>query len=205
MNFMKFRGVTDMAVDEAFLRTIPKFLRRPQEPVPEEPIFMAPRGPATPPPASIPTAIQASAEAPVRRPGSLATPRPAPVRAEVRGSKVERPVVGGPEVVSLPSRRAAPTAIRPALPSGDFFANTRGDIENLFATDVQDIPAQEDDAAFQVTLPRSVIRQIRILAAQEGTTQRAIVLKALRLAGLTVPKGADIDRRILAGKRRQQA
>jgi hypothetical protein len=56
-----------------------------------------------------------------------------------------------------------------------------------------------------VTLPRSVIRQIRILAAQEGTTQRAIILKALRLAGLSVPEGADIDRRILAGKRRQQA
>lgn len=200
MNFMRFRGVEDMAGDDAFSRTIPKFLRRPQEPVPEDPIFMAPRGPATPPPASIPAAIQASAEAPGRRPGSLARPRQAPVRPEVGG-----PQVGVPEVVNLPSRRAAPTTVRPAPPSGDFFANKRGDIENLFATEVRDMPAQENDAAFQVTLPRSVIRQIRILAAQEGTTQRAIVLKALRLAGLTVPEGADIDRRILAGKRRQQA
>jgi len=200
MNFMKFRGFKDMAGDDAFLRAIPKFLRRPLEAVPEEPVFMAPRDSATPPPASIPAAIQASAEAPVRRPGSLSTPRPVPVRSEIGG-----PGVGGPEVVDLLSRHAAPTAVRPAPPSGDFFANTRGDIETLFAAEPLGIPAQEDDAAFQVTLPRSVVRQIRILAAQEGTTQRAIVLKALRLAGLMVPEGADIDRRILAGKRRQQA
>ncbi len=179
-----------MAGNDTFLRTVPKFLRRPQEVVPEDPVFMAPRDPAIPPPASIPAAIQASAEAPVRRPGSLSTPRPA---------------VGSPAVVNLPSRRAAPPAARPASSPGDFFAEAHVGIENLFAAKAPNIPAQEDDTAFQVTLPRSVIRQIRILAAQEGTTQRAIVLKALRLAGLTVPEGADIDRRILAGKRRQQA
>ncbi len=119
-----------------------------------------------------------------------------------------------PEVVSLPSRRAA------RIPSGDFFAEAREGIADLLTTTPRDLAPRdsaprdsaprdsadaEDDAAFQVTLPRSVIRQIRILAAQEGTTQRAIVLKALRLAGLAVPEGADIDRRILAGRRRQQA
>ncbi len=188
-----------MADDEAFLTDIPRFLRRPQEPTPENPVFMAPRSPAAPPPADIPAAVQAAAEAPVRRPGSLSTPQhPAPVPSEPEG----------PAVVSLRSRRPAPMVARPMPSAGDFFAEARGDIETLLATETPDLPDladEEDDAAFQVTLPRSVIRQIRILAAQEGTTQRAIVLKALRLAGLTVPEGADIDRRILAGKRRQQA
>lgn len=62
-----------------------------------------------------------------------------------------------------------------------------------------------EDAAFQVTLPRNVIRQIRVLAAEEGTTHRAIVLRSLRQAGLAVPDGADVDRRVLAAKRRQRA
>jgi hypothetical protein len=87
----------------------------------------------------------------------------------------------------------------------NFFAAARVGIETLLALEPDDPQDDAGDAAFQVTLPRSVIRQIRILAAQEGTTQRAIILKALRLAGLSVPEGADIDRRILAGKRRQQA
>lgn len=61
------------------------------------------------------------------------------------------------------------------------------------------------DVAFQVTLPRSVIRQIRLCAASEGTTHRAIVLRAFRAAGLDVPEGADVDRRAIAARRRQQA
>ncbi len=66
--------------------------------------------------------------------------------------------------------------------------------------------APEDrDAAFQVTLPRSVIRQIRLRAADEGTTHRAIVLQSLRIAGLTIPEGAEVDRRTLAAQRREQA
>ncbi len=58
-----------------------------------------------------------------------------------------------------------------------------------------------DDVAFQVTLPRGVARQIRMLAAERDTTQRAVVLRALRLAGLAVPEGSDIDRRGRAAKR----
>ncbi len=63
----------------------------------------------------------------------------------------------------------------------------------------------DDDAAFQVTLPRSVIRQIRLFAAEQGTTHRAVVLRALRTAGLNIPEGADVDRRAVAAKRRHQA
>jgi hypothetical protein len=173
------------------------FLRRPADAVSKNPICMATPEPMAPPPADIPEAIQAPADAPTRRPGSLSSPRPARAAPET------------PEVVRLPSRHEAPeapVAARAPIPSGDFFAEAREGITDAFALEAWGgADEEEDDAAFQVTLPRSVIRQIRILAAQEGTTQRAIVLKALRLAGLAVPKGADIDRRILAGKRRQQA
>ncbi len=65
--------------------------------------------------------------------------------------------------------------------------------------------AEDEDVAFQITLPRSVIRQIRMLAAEEGTTHRAIVLRALRTTGLDIPEGADVDRRAIAAKRRHQA
>jgi|GEM_PF-3509850 len=166
-----------MVDGDAFLRGVPKFLRRAAEPASEDPIFMTSRDREAPPPADIPNALQAPANAPDRRPGSLLSPQPV---------------------------RAAPRSPQP-VPAGDFFVEARGSIQDLFATTVQGRVDEEDDAAFQVTLPRGVIRQIRILAAQEGTTQRAIVLKALRLAGLAVPEGADIDRRILAGRRRQQA
>ena len=186
-----------MADDGVFLRGIPKFLRRLEEPLPEDPVFMAAQDTGAPPPADIPAVIQASADAPARRPGALVPPPPVHVAPET------------PEVVSLQSHRAAPVAPGPGIEStpssGDFFAAARSGIAGFVAAEARNNPNDEDDAAFQVTLPRSVIRQIRILAAQEGTTQRAIVLRALRLAGLAVPEGADIDRRILAGRRRQQA
>ena len=65
-------------------------------------------------------------------------------------------------------------------------------------TDSEDIP-------FQVTLPRGVVRQLRLLAAEKNTTQRGVVLRALRLAGLSVPEGSDIDRHGHGTKRQSQA
>jgi hypothetical protein len=52
-----------------------------------------------------------------------------------------------------------------------------------------------EDITFQVSLPRGVARQICTLAVERDTTQRAVVLRALRLAGLSVPESSDIDRR----------
>ena len=194
-----------MADDEAFLRGIPKFMRRPQEPVPETPIFMTLRSPATPPPAHVPAVFQAPEMVPGHRPGTLVPPvRPQPASLDVtltppaQKELSERAILS--EVVDLRARRD-----EAQVAQENFFAVARLGIESLFALNVDDHVDDGGDTAFQVTLPRSVIRQIRILAAQEGTTQRAIVLKALRLAGLSVPEGADIDRRILAGKRRAQA
>ena len=54
------------------------------------------------------------------------------------------------------------------------------------------------------TLPRGVVRQIRSLAVEKDTTQRAVVLRALRLAGLSVPEGSDLERPG-TGKRRSRA
>lgn len=59
---------------------------------------------------------------------------------------------------------------------------------------------RDADAPFQVTLPRDLIRQIRIRAAEEETTHRAIILRALKLYGFAVADGEDVDKR-RAGER----
>lgn len=94
----------------------------------------------------------------------------------------------------------------------NFFRDTRVEIEQAFAhapakahTPAPEGPGDDTDAPFQVTLPRGVIRQIRLRAAEVGTTHRAIVLRALRETGLAVPEGADVDRRVLAAKQRRRA
>jgi len=196
---------------DAFVQSIPRFLRRPEEPWPENPIFMTPGTAVAPAPAAVPPPVLAlsPATAAHRRPGP--PPLARPVAAAAPDRKAMGTQVVSREVLSLVPRPAeqrpgAAAAAASDTPSPrDIFAEARAEIEDLFGAPVRDGQLEEGDAAFQVTLPRSVIRQIRILAAQEGTTQRAIVLKALRLAGLNVPDGADIDRRILAGKRRQHA
>ncbi len=62
-----------------------------------------------------------------------------------------------------------------------------------------------EDVAFELNLPRGVVRQLRIMAAEKDTTQRAVVLRALRLAGLSVPEGIDVDHRERDAERQIQA
>ena len=68
--------------------------------------------------------------------------------------------------------------------------------ENPDITEGKDLTEENDreDITFRVTLPRGVARQICMLAVARDTTQRAVVLGALRLAGLSVPDGSDVDR-----------
>ena len=101
---------------------------------------------------------------------------------------------------------SAPRIVDPAEPQAETVqAEQRARIELAFNNQTATDDAGAEDVAFQVTLPRSVVRQIRVLAAKKDTTQRAIVLRALRLAGLWVPEGTDVDRRGRTAKRRQQA
>lgn len=51
------------------------------------------------------------------------------------------------------------------------------------------------DYAFQVMLPQDVVRQVRLRAAREGTTNRAVVLTALARDGIAIPDGSATDRR----------
>ena len=89
--------------------------------------------------------------------------------------------------------------------AGEKPAGQRARIELAFDNETASADVGAEDVAFQVTLPRSVVRQIRVLAAKKDTTQRAIVLRALRQAGLWVPEGTDVDRRGRTAKRRQHA
>jgi hypothetical protein len=62
-----------------------------------------------------------------------------------------------------------------------------------------------DDVAFELNLPRGVVRQLRVMAAEKDTTQRAVVLRALRLAGVSVPESSDVDHREPSAERQIQA
>jgi hypothetical protein len=55
--------------------------------------------------------------------------------------------------------------------------------------------ATPPESALQVMVPAAVMRQLRVLAARRGTTQRALVLEALRHIGLSVPAKAMADMR----------
>ncbi len=127
---------------------------------------------------------------------------PAPAKAQVPGAQVPEAQGLGkqespPEVIDLSARQAAA--------AGTAITKQRAGIELAFDNGTAGDDTGAEDVAFQVTLPRSVVRQIRVLAAKKETTQRAIVLRALRLAGLRVPEGTDVDRRGRAAKHRQQA
>lgn len=54
---------------------------------------------------------------------------------------------------------------------------------------------QSKDVALQVMVPERIKREVSVLAAQEGTTQRTIILRALKSIGLIVQDGEMCDRR----------
>lgn len=181
--------------DDEFLRSIPPFLRRYQEPPPRKlPIrprdLPATRSQAKSRPAPIATLMPSATSAP-------AAPKPAAPKPATLAPAV-------PEVVET----AQPLAPKTGAAESPVAQHAR--IALAFENDALDpgttgkaLGTDGEDVAFQVTLPRSVVRQIRMLAAEQDTTQRAVVLRALRLAGLSVPDGCDIDRRGRAAKQRQ--
>ena len=85
-------------------------------------------------------------------------------------------------------------ATKPAAPAAQR-ARIALAFENQAIPETPDLAEGKDDEdiVFQVSLPRSVVRQISMLAVKRDTSQRAVVLRALRLAGLSVPDGSDID------------
>ena len=165
--------------DDEFLRSIPPFLRRQEAQRPEK--------------------------SPARRPGPAGEERAAqpikpagPIEPKVAPA-IPAAQISAPRIVDLAARQAEP------VQASENPAGPRARIELAFDNGTASDDAGAEDVAFQVTLPRSVVRQIRVLAAKKDTTQRAIVLRALRLAGLWVPEGTDVDRRGRTAKRRQQA
>ena len=180
---------------------IPHFLRRPKEAAPAALRFRARTG----------------AEARAPRPALPHADRAihggvAPVRPDfLAASSDDRPAAPAASETAAPA--AAETAAR-VTPKAKGAVPQEGVVDLTAHRDAAKATARngasegleaDEDLAFQVTLPRSVIRQIRLLAAQEGTTHRAIVLRALRSAGVSIPAGADVDRRGAAARRRQQA
>ena len=148
---------------------------------------------------------------PTGKPGTL--PWMARRRARGAGGAPLSRVPVPPPLPVTSNGEAAPAESEEDQPQAkNFFRDTRVEIEQAFShapakahMPAAEGPGEDTDAPFQVTLPRGVIRQIRLRAAEVGTTHRAIVLRALREAGLAVPEGADVDRRVLAAKQRRRA
>ncbi len=200
--------------DDEFLRSIPQFLRRREAQRPEKLPARLP-GPAGEERAAEPTE-PAEPSKPVAAPAAPAAQTPATQTPAARDSGAP---TAAPRVVELAARQAEPAQVETGqvepvqaetvqaetVQAGADPAGKRARIELAFDSEAGSDDAGAEDVAFQVTLPRSVVRQIRVLAAKKDTTQRAIVLRALRLAGLWVPEGTDVDRRGRTAKRRQQA
>jgi hypothetical protein len=180
--------------DDEFLRSIPPFLRRYHEPPPRK-LPIRPR--------DLPAALR-QAEPRLQPPMPTAAQTAAPIA----------PVT--PKVVEI-AQTAAPQPATPQTAAVEAPAAQRARIALAFenqdlAEDLAPGTAQDtapgtapginsDDVAFQVTLPRAVVRQIRRLAVEQDSSQRAVVLRALGLAGLSLPEDGDIDRRGRAAKR----
>jgi len=159
--------------DDEFLRSIPAFLRRYQEP----PRRKLPIRPRDLPAAGSQTQRQ-SGPAPVATP----TAKPAVTTTPATSAVAKVVEIAQPAAVETPVAQRARIAL--AFKNHDLAEGTAA-----------------DDIAFQVTLPRGVVRQIRELAAEQDTSQHAVVLRALRLAGLSVPERSDIDCRGGGAKR----
>jgi len=190
--------------DDEFLRSIPPFLRRCEAQRPEAQRPESLRRPEKSPARLPGPAGEERAAEPVRAiaaPADSAAPTPL---AQDSGSQDSGAQNSAPRIVELAARQAEEVQVE-TLQAGEGPAGRRARIALAFDNEAASDDAGAEDVAFQVTLPRSVVRQIRVLAAKKDTTQRAIVLRALRLAGLWVPEGTDVDRRGRTAKRRQQA
>ncbi|MFQ6018769.1 MAG: hypothetical protein ACE5KF_11325, partial [Kiloniellaceae bacterium] len=196
-----------MDYDDEFLKSIPHFLRRHDDIL------------SNPAPAKASGAPRNGCDA--DQASGMAGQAPLPPRRAASRAQAAAPTAAGEGGIAPASAATppAPAASRPGSWPHD--GRGKGSGETRFGAalrkqraarapqdsapqSVADQAPDDADAAFQVTLPRRVIRQIRMRAAEEGTTHRAIILRSLRAAGLSVPEGVDIDRRTLAARSRHQ-
>ncbi len=172
---------------------------------------------------SIPPLLRRFEESPPRklpvRPRNLPAVRSQPARPSKPTAAQAAPATAA--AAPAPSATAAPSATpkvvdKTPTPAAEGPAAQRGRIALAFEN--QDLPGGADggaaggaaggdseDVTFELNLPRGVVRQLRVMAAEKDTTQRAVVLRALRLAGLSVPEGSDADHRERSAERQIQA
>lgn len=184
-----------MPNDDSFLPSIPPFLRRFEESPPRK----LPVRPRNLPAARGQPARQAKPSAAQAAPPTAAAKATPPAAAATPAT---------PKVADL---TPPPAAEGPAAQRGRIalaFENQdlpKGAAEGADGATGSANGGDSEDVAFQLTLPRGVVRQLRVMAEEKDTTPRAVVLRALRLAGLSVPEGSDIDHRERTATRQIQA
>ena len=171
-----------MQSDDTLLPSIPPFLRRFEESPPRK-LPVRPRNL----PAARGQPARASKPAAAQTTPAAAAPKPAPSATPKVVDMTPPPAAKGP---AAQRDRIALAFENQDLPKGADGGAIGGDSE---------------DVAFELNLPRGVVRQLRIMAAEKDTTQRAVVLRALRLAGLSVPESSDVDHREPSAERQIQA
>ncbi len=179
-----------MQSDDTLLPSIPPFLRRFEESPPRK-LPVRPRNlpaarsqPARP---SKPTAAQAAPAAAAAAPAPSAKPQVVDMTPP--------PAAEGP---AAQRGRIALAFENQDLPEGVDWGAAGGATGEATGGDSEDV-------TFELNLPRGVVRHRRAMAAETDTTQRAVVLRALRLAGLSVPEGIDVDHRERDAERQIQA
>jgi hypothetical protein len=63
-------------------------------------------------------------------------------------------------------------------------------------------PDREEDAQLSVVLPASIVKAVKVRAAERGETLRQTVLRALLADGFKIPAREVVDRRADANKKR---
>ncbi len=92
------------------------------------------------------------------------------------------------------------------LPSLDHLM--KSELPATMPSTVVDLPRSEravspGDDQLSVRLPAEVVRAVKVRAAEDRTTLRAIVLQGLKAIGFDVPEAEIKDRRIEANARRR--
>jgi len=122
-------------------------------------------------------------------PAAVSTPTSTSAQSVIPATRSPEPGLTGPTTATPASTAAAPSV----SPSG-----------SLLRLGPSRLTPTRRERAFTVEVPPELRRAVRLRAAEDGITERVLVLRALRAYGLPVAEGDLVDRRQFNGARRHE-